>query len=184
MKGTTDIVANRRAAKWSTGENLARVLWACAGPAFRFSPRPLWGWRRFLLRSFGARIGRDVHIHPSVRVTMPWNVRIGDLSAVGDEVRLYALGAIAIGERTTISQGAHLCAGTHDYRRKDLPLIKASITIGDDVWICADAFIGPGVSIADLAIVAARAVVTKGVRRSAIVAGHPAVVIRERPAPL
>lgn len=180
---SVDVEANRRSAKWGTREKVGRVLWACFAPAFRLSPRPLWGWRRFLLRSFGATIGRDVHVYPSVRITIPWNVHIGDFTAVGDRVQLYALGPIAIGRRSTISQGAHLCAGSHDYRLTDLPLLKPPIAVGDDVWICADAFIGPGVRVSDRAIVAARSVVVRDVASGTIVGGHPAAWIKDRPVP-
>lgn len=158
------------------------MLWALVQPAFRLSPRPLWGWRRLMLRLFGARIGREVHIHPSVRITIPWNLHIGDLAAVGDDVRLYALGRIEIGRRATISQGAHLCAGTHDYRRAEFPLVKSPIAIGDDAWICADAFVGPGVRIAEMAIVGARSVVVRSVGIGSIVAGNPAIHLKQRPA--
>lgn len=177
----TDIEANRSARKWSRGEQAGRVLWALAQPAFRFSPRPLWGWRRALLRCFGASVGRGVHVHPTVRVTIPWHLAIGDLSAVGDGVVLYNLGPLRIGRRCTISQGAHLCGGTHDHRRKDFPLVKAPIAIGDDVWICADAFVGPGVSVGTSAIVGARSVAMRDVMSNTIVAGHPASWVRDRP---
>jgi putative colanic acid biosynthesis acetyltransferase WcaF len=178
-----DILHNRAAAKWTFREKVGRVLWATLRPCFRFSPRPIWGWRCGLLRLFGATIGRHVHIHPSVVVAIPWNLSVGDLTAIGDGAKVYNLGFIRIGQRSTISQGAHLCAGTHDYRHKDFPLVKSPITVGDDVWICADAFLGPGVTIADMAIVAARAVVMRDVPRAAIVAGNPAVTVKTRPLP-
>ena len=73
-----DIEANRAARKYSRAENVKRVLWALAWPLFRLSPRPLWGWRRLLLRLFGARVGRDVRIHPTVRFFAPWAFEIGD----------------------------------------------------------------------------------------------------------
>jgi putative colanic acid biosynthesis acetyltransferase WcaF len=87
---------------------------------------------------------------------------------------LYALGPISLGRATTVSQNSHLCAGSHDYRHADRPLTKPPITIGDSVWICADAFVGPGVNIGDGAIVGARAVVIKNVPEQTIVAGNPA----------
>jgi putative colanic acid biosynthesis acetyltransferase WcaF len=175
-----DIRANRAARKWSSAEQLGRVAWALVWPLFRFSPRPLWRWRVFLLKLFGARIGRHVHIHPSVSVEIPWNLRIGRFSAVGDRAILYNLGMVQIGSSTTISQGAHLCAGTHDYRTPEFPLVKSRISIGDNVWICADAFIGPGVKIEDRAIAGARAVVMHDVSAGCIVAGNPAVTIKRR----
>jgi putative colanic acid biosynthesis acetyltransferase WcaF len=178
-----DILRNRASAKWTLGEKIGRVLWATLRPCFRYSPRLLWGWRCSLLRLFGATIGRNVHIHPSVDVAIPWNLSVGDFSSIGDDAKIYNLGLVRIGQRTTISQGAHLCAGTHDYRRKDFPLVKSPISVGDDVWICADAFLGPGVAVADMAIVAARAVVMRDVPAAMIVAGNPATIVKTRPPP-
>jgi len=175
-----DVNANRRALKWSRREQVGRVLWGIAAPLFRLSPRPFWGWRRMLLRVFGAKVSPNVHIFPTVRITIPWNLDLGAQSAVGDRAILYALGPIRIGDRTTVSQGAHLCAGTHDWRDPAMPLLKPSITIGEDAWICADAFIGPGVSVGARAIVGARAVAVRDVAKGIIVAGNPAKEIGKR----
>jgi putative colanic acid biosynthesis acetyltransferase WcaF len=176
-----DIKGNRQETKWTQRELLFRALWELTrGPLFAWSPRPLWGWRRFVLRSFGARIGREVRIHPSVRIDIPWTLSIGDEAAVGDRAILYSLGMITIGARTTISQGAHLCAGTHDYHNSRMSLLKLPITIGEDVWICAEAFIGPSVVVDDCAIVGARAVVVKCVGKNSVVVGNPARKIRTR----
>lgn len=175
-----DVDCNRRSRKWSRREQAGRVLWALCTPLFVLSPRPLWSWRRMLLRLFGARVGQQVHVYPSVRITIPWNVSIGHGSAVGDRAILYALGPITLGQRVTVSQGAHLCAGTHDWRVPEMPLLKPPITVGDDVWICADAFIGPDVSVGANAIVGARAVVVKDVAAGMIVGGNPARVLRRR----
>lgn len=177
-----DVAANRRAVKYTRREMAGRVLWEIVRvPLFAWTPRPCWGWRRSLLRWFGAVVGRDAHIYPSVRIAMPWNVRVGNEVAVGDRAILYSLGRITIGDRATISQGAHLCAGTHDYVRADMALVKAPITVGAGAWICADAFVGPGVAVGDRAIVGARAVAMKDVDADAIVAGNPARLIRSRP---
>jgi putative colanic acid biosynthesis acetyltransferase WcaF len=161
---------------------LARILWEILrGPLFSWTPRPLWPWRRAVLRLFGAQIGRDVHVYPSVRITIPWNLQIGDEAAIGDNAILYSLGRIVIGKRATISQNAHLCAGTHNYRRADMELLKLPILIGEGVWVCADAFVGPNMNIGDYAIVGARAVVVNAVPDRAIVAGNPAKIVKMRP---
>ena len=176
-----EVEENRLAQKWSKHELTGRIMWALTYPLFRLSPRPFfWAWRRFLLRLYGAKIGRDVHIYPSVRITIPWHVEIGDAAAVGDRAILYALGPIRIGARATVSQGAHICAGTHDWRHPAMPLAKPPIEVGADVWVCADAFIGPGVTVGDGAIIGARAVVTKDVAPFTLMAGNPAQEIGRR----
>jgi len=175
-----DVHANRSSRKWTRSEQLGRVLWAAAWPLFRVSPRPMWWWRVALLRLFGAHIENDVHIYPSVAIEIPWNLTIGQYVAIGDRVTLYSLGTVEIGSETTISQGVHLCAGTHDYKKRDFPLVKAPIVIGKGAWICADAFVGPNVQIGDRSIVGARAVVMRQVPPDSIVAGNPAVLIKQR----
>lgn len=175
-----DVAANRQARKYSAGEMWRRVAWSVGGWLMRLSPRPCFGWRRWVLRGFGARVGREVRVYPGTRIYFPWNLRVGDWSAIGEDVLVYNLGVVVIGQRVTISHGAHLCAGTHDYRRADLPLLKPPIQVGDEAWICADAFVGPGVAVGPGAIVGARAVVMKDVPGETIVAGNPAVCIGRR----
>lgn len=175
-----DIDANRGATKWSAGALVGRVLWALVRPLFSLSPRQLWVWRRVLLRGFGAKVGKSVHIYPSVRVMIPWNLQIDNHTALGDRVIVYNLGMLTIGRDVTVSQGAHLCGGTHDYKTTSMPLLKAPIVIGRGAWICADAFVGPFVTIGEYAIVGARAVVTKSVPAKAIMVGNPARAVGDR----
>ena len=175
-----DVHANRLARKWTRSEQFGRILWSVVWPLFRLSPRTMWGWRVALLRLFGADIEKDVHIHPSVAIEVPWNLTIGQYVAIGHRAILYNLGRVEIGSETTISQGAHLCGGTHDYKKLGFPLVKSPILIGKGAWICADAFIGPNVQIGDRSIIGARAVVTRNVPPDSIVAGNPARLIRKR----
>ncbi len=169
-----DIEANRSSRKWTRKELMGRILWACFSPLFRWSPRPFWGWRRFLLTSFGAKVGQEVRIAPSAKIFIPWTLEIDDWSSIGFEALIYNLGTIKIGKNVTISQRAHLCAGTHDFRDPTMPLVKSQIKIGDNAWICADAFVGPDVTVEKGGIAAARAVVIKDVAAETIVAGNPA----------
>jgi putative colanic acid biosynthesis acetyltransferase WcaF len=180
MKQPVNIAANRKSKKYSLKELAARAAWAPGSLLFRIIPRPFFAIRCKLLRLFGARIGREVHIHPTARIFLPWQLSIGDYSAIGDRVIVYNLGRVTIGSRTTVSQHVHLCAGTHDYRDPAFPLIRLPITIGDDVWVCADAFLGPGVSVGNRAIVAARGVVVRDVPEGVIAAGNPARVVKSR----
>ncbi|MEO0672711.1 MAG: acetyltransferase, partial [Pseudomonadota bacterium] len=145
---TPDFAARRRP-QWSRRERAVRVIWALTQPLFRCSPRIAWGWRRGLLRLFGASVGADVHIHPTARIAIPWTLNFGDGAAIGDRAILYALGPMRIGAGVTISQNAHLCGGTHDHRDPAFPVVRSPITVADDVWIGADAFIGPGVEVGD-----------------------------------
>ncbi len=173
MSTQVDVARNRNTRSYSRAENMRRMLWAGVHPLFRFSPRPLWGWRRWMLRRFGAVIGQQVRVHPTARITMPWHLRIDDHAAVGDYAILYALGPIHIGARAAISQYAHLCAGTHDWRDSARPLRKLPVSVGADAWICADAFVGPGVNVGAGAILGARAVAMRDLAAMHIGVGNP-----------
>lgn len=173
-----NVEKNRKATKYSYAEQAKRILWGLAIPFFRFSPRIFWGWRRAILKMFGAKVGRGSHIYPSVRITMPWNISFGESCAIGEDARLYALGKIEIGERATISQGCHLCAGSHDISKPERPLTKPPITIGNDAWVAADAFVGPNVRVGKGAIVGARAVAVRDVPDNAVAVGNPARIIK------
>ena len=181
MDRKIDIAANRRASKWTRREQMGRIIWEIVGcRLFAWSPRPMWGWRRWLLRCFGANIGQAVRIDPSARIVIPWNLALDDNVGIGERAILYALGPITVGKNATISQHAHLCAGSHDFRGHDMRLTKPPIEVGAGAWICADAFVGPGVLIGDSAIVAARAVVVRDVAAGIVVAGNPAVQVGVR----
>jgi putative colanic acid biosynthesis acetyltransferase WcaF len=175
-----DIAANRRARKYTYGELFRRGLWGFGRLAFRFSPRPCFGWRRFVLRCFGAKIGEHVNTYPSTRIYFPWNLVVGDWSAIGEDAFIYNLGIVTLGEKVTISHRAQLCAGTHDYTQPDLPLLKPPIVIQAEAWICADAFVGPGVTVGAGAVVGARAVVMKNVQPWVIMGGNPANALKKR----
>lgn len=175
-----DIAANRSARKYTYTELLRRVLWGVGAVIFRWTPRLLYGTRNGLLRLFGAEVGRNVRIHPSATIYFPWNLSIGDWSSVGEGALIYNLGLIEIGEQVTISQRAHLCAGTHDATDPAMPLQKPPVTVGDQAWVCADAFVGPGVAVGEGAVVGARAVAVDDVGAWVIVGGNPARRLKER----
>lgn len=175
-----DIAANRQCAVYSSTEIIGRILWGIARPFFRFSPRTFFAWRRFLLRLFGAHIGKQVHIYNTAHIYLPWNLQIDDWSSIGEHALIYNLGAVRIGRKVTISQRAHLCAGTHDYNDPAFSLIKMPIEVGDHAWVCTDAFVGPGVTVGVGAVAGARAVVVKDVEPWNVVAGNPAKPIKTR----
>lgn len=175
-----DITAARASRSYTRREYLGRGVWGLVRPLFRMSPRPLYGWRNLLLRMFGAKIGARVRIDASVRIAIPWNLSIGDDASVGEKAVLYNLGRIDIGARATVSHMAHLCAGTHDYEDPRLPLLRLPISIGSDAWVCAQSFVGPGVSIGTGAVVGAGAVAISDVDDWMVVAGNPARPVKAR----
>jgi putative colanic acid biosynthesis acetyltransferase WcaF len=175
-----DIAANRRARQYPRKEMFYRVVWVFGKILFRWSPRICFGWRRFILRCFGADVGNNVHIYNSAIIYFPWHFKIGDWSSVGEDALVYNLGPVVIGSKVTISHRSHLCAGTHDYNRADLPLLKPPIIVKDQAWICAGAFVGPNITIGHGAVVGACAVVIKNVEPWTIVGGNPAKFIKKR----
>jgi putative colanic acid biosynthesis acetyltransferase WcaF len=157
-----------------------QLWWIVEALFVRLSPQGLYGWRRSILRLFGARVGRGVLIRPSVRIVYPWKVTIGDNAWIGDDVNLYSLGEITIGHDVVISQGCYLCTGSHDYRDAAFPIFARPIVVEPEVWIAALCFLNPGVRIGRGAVIAARSVVLSDVPERTIVGGHPAKIVGDR----
>jgi putative colanic acid biosynthesis acetyltransferase WcaF len=152
-----------------------RILWACVqATIFRFSFHNWYGWRNLLLRCFGARLHPTAVVRRTVRIECPWNLTMGANSCLGDFAIAYCLGPVVLGDRVSVSQYAHLCAGTHDYRHPDMPLVRKPITVEDDAWIAADAFVGPGVRVGQGAVLGARAVAMRDLEPWWVYSGHSA----------
>ena len=147
---------------------------------FRLSPTPLHFWRTFLLRCFGAKVGFGAHVYPAVKIWAPWNLEIGEETGIANGVTLYSQGKIRIGKRAVISQGSHLCAGTHDFEQPGFPLVTKPITIEDHAWLAAEVFVHPGVTIGEGCVVGARSVVTKDLPDWMVCSGFPAKALRVR----
>lgn len=158
-----------------------RTIWGLVYIVFfKFSPKPLFGYRNFILRLFSANIGRGVAIYPSVKIWLPSNLKIEDDVAVGANVIIYNQGDVVIKKRAIVSQGVHICASTHNYNDPLHPLVLSPILINEDVWVCADAFIGPSVTIGAGAVIGARAVIIKNGEAWSVYAGNPAIKIKNR----
>jgi len=157
-------------------ELLERELWSLAqATLFRWSPKPCHRYRAWLLRLFGADIAAidKVVIFPTARITLPKRLKLEERSMVGPNVTLYNLARIHLRRGANISQNCHLCAGTHDFARWEMPLVAKPIIIGENVWIAADVFIGPGVEIGELAVIGARSVVMRSIPSKVVAAGVP-----------
>ncbi|WP_426370153.1 putative colanic acid biosynthesis acetyltransferase [Pseudocolwellia sp. HL-MZ7] len=166
---------------FSLQNKLIRVIWRFVYIVFfRFSPVPLFKYRNFILKLFGANLQTTSRIYPSVSIWLPANLSIGSQSTLGPFVDVYNQGKITIGDKVIVSQGAHLCASTHDYNDPLHPLLLAPINVSNDVWICAEAFIGPNVAIDLGCVVGARAVLTKSTEEWTVYGGNPAKALKKR----
>ncbi len=159
-----------------------RLAWGIIWALF-IRPTPPWtchAWRRFLYRLFGATIGKGSKIDPTCRCWAPWNLTLGQYTALAEGVDCYAVDKITIGSKVAISQRSFLCTASHDITSLQRPLIHKPITIGDHAWVCAEAFVGPGVTLGEGAVAAARAVLCKDVEPWTVVGGNPAKLIKQR----
>lgn len=165
----------------SISNQIARQIWMIVWFfLFRPSPRNFKGWRRFLLRLFGAQLGRNVRVCASCRIWAPWNLSVGDNSTMGDFVDCYSVAQVTLGANSIISQYTYICAATHDYGDSSFPLVPKPIFVGDDVWVAAGAYLSPGIRVNDGAIVGAKACVYKDVSANTVVGGNPAKYIKDR----
>ncbi|TMM29908.1 colanic acid biosynthesis acetyltransferase WcaF [Polaribacter aestuariivivens] len=159
---------------------VVQLWWLVQSLLFNTSPQFLYGYRRFLLRLFGAKVGEKVIIRPSVKITYPWKVSIGDYSWIGDDVTLYSLGEIEIGKNVVISQKSYLCTGSHDLTKSDFPIYSKKIVIQDECWIATDVFVAPGITIKKGTVVGARSSVYHNLSSNKVFVGNPAKEIRDR----
>lgn len=160
-----------------------RFIWGLAYFwLFKFSPRALFFWRTWILKCFGAQIGKECKVYPSVKIWNPKHLILGDRVIIGDSVDLYNVGSIEIESDVTISQYAFLCTASHDIECPQRKLIVQPIHIRKGAWVFAAAFVGMGVSVEAGAVVAARSVVVKNVGAFEVVAGNPAKLIKKRQA--
>jgi putative colanic acid biosynthesis acetyltransferase WcaF len=159
---------------------IVQLWWITNATLFSWSPQVLFGWRRFLLRCFGAEIGEKVLIRSSVKITYPWKLKIGDYSWIGDDCVLYNLGQITIGNNVALAHKVYLNTGGHEYDKPTFDIFAKPVIIEDECWLTNDVYIAPGVTIAKGAIIAARSTVLKNVKEGTINAGTPSKPIKDR----
>ncbi|MFL6583901.1 MAG: DapH/DapD/GlmU-related protein [Chthoniobacterales bacterium] len=181
----TQIVAPRQSSPyespWSASDRFMRVLWQFCWFIFcLWTPKPANPWRLFWLRVFGARIDGVPFVHQRARIEIPWNLVLHDRACLGDRANAYSLGEIEIGVGATVAQEVYLSTGTHDFSNAALPLSVAKITIGDEAFVGARAFLMPGITIGARAVIGACSVVTKDIAADEVAAGNPCRVLRPR----
>lgn len=158
-----------------------QILWYLVNALiFKSSLMPISGIKIFLLRMFGAKIGTGVNIKPSVNIKYPWKLHVGDYSWIGEEVWIDNLADVNIGKSVTLSQGAMLLTGNHNYKCKSFDLITKPIVLEDGVWIGAKAVVCPGVVCETHAVLSVSSVATKKLDSYSIYQGNPAEFIKRR----
>ena len=182
MKETQSIPVEKYQDSLSVINKLRRLIWNIVAlilfrpfsfPCFRL-------WRNFVLRLFGAKIGKGSVIRSTSVIWDPRNLVVGDRTCIGPFTRIYNPAPITLGDKVTISQYAYLCTASHDIYVASHPLVTKPIFINSFAWVAADAFIGMGVTIGQGAVVGARAAVFKDVAPWTVVGGNPARFIKER----
>jgi putative colanic acid biosynthesis acetyltransferase WcaF len=165
----------------SAANKLMRLGWGIVWLVlFRPTPRVLHGWRRFLLRLFGAKLARRTSIYPSVQIWAPWQLEMHEGSCLSPYVDCYNVDRVVLGRKATVSQYSYLCTATRDYNTPGLPMVSAPIVIEEEAWVTAQAYVGPGITVGRGAVVGACSVVTRDVEDWMVVVGNPARAVRRR----
>ncbi|URT73441.1 putative colanic acid biosynthesis acetyltransferase [Cytobacillus firmus] len=175
-------LANYSQHNYSRGKNGLYILlwWIIQGTLFKFSIHNMYSWRNFLLKIFGANIGKSVKVRATAKFTYPWKVSIGDYSWIGDNVQFYSLDEITVGSHCVISQESYLCTGSHNIKDPNFGLITKPIVVKNGAWVASDVFIYPGVTINEMAVVGARSTVTKDIPANEVHVGSPAKFVKNR----
>ena len=169
---------------FSTSNKLRRLVWnICWAIFYRLSPRPLHGWRSFLLRCFGAKLGPNCHFYPNSKVWAPWNLHCEDLVAVADGAEIYNPAPMRFGSHAILSQDSYVCGATHDLDDPAFPLLAFAMEIGAHAWVCARASVAPGINLGEGSVLGLGSVATRHLEPWTVYAGVPAVKIKERKRP-
>jgi putative colanic acid biosynthesis acetyltransferase WcaF len=160
---------------------IKRVVWALVYRlAFRYTPNPMRKWRVFILRCFGAKVSPLARISPTAVITFPWNLEMEDYATLGPEAICYSTAPVFIGHMATVSQYAYLCTASHDYEDSNFTLYAKPIRIESQAWVCADAMVGPGVTVGEGAVLGAKSTAFKDLQPWKVFHGTPAVLVKER----
>lgn len=167
---------------YNPGRNIfVRVFWMLISTLFvQCNWNPLSSVRIFLLRLFGAKIGRGVVVKPRVHIKYPWHLSVGDYVWIGEQVWIDNLTHVSIGNHACISQGAYLLTGNHSYNHQTFGLMVKPIIIEEGVWIGAKSIVAPGVKCHSHSVLTVASVATKNLPPYSICSGNPATVIKER----
>lgn len=182
-----DILDASQTNTWESGTSftlrnrLYRFAWSATWKVLAaWTPPCMHWWRRCLLRLFGAKVASTAGIYPSARIWSPANLEIGEFAFIGPEVKVYSMAKITLAPYALASQGAHICAGTHDIEDVNFQLKALPVVIGSRAWIAADAFVGPGVHVGNGAVLGARGCAFRDLEPWTVYAGNPARPLKQR----
>lgn len=168
-------------ATYPISHRLFRAVWGATWWLLAsWTPPPMRGWRRFLLRLFGARIAPSAGVYGTAHIWYPPNLEVGPHAFIGPGAKIYCMANIHIGSYALVSQGAHLCSGTHDISDPNFQLITRPIVLGEKAWIAAEAFVGPGVTVGEGAVLGARGVAMRDLEPWTVYRGNPAQPVKMR----
>lgn len=181
FKGVRTPVLTSGEIRFSLRNKALRAVWGLVWLVFAsWTPAQLAGWRRTLLRVFGARMADSADVRGGARIWYPANLVMEERTVIADGVNCYNMAQVVLHHDSIVSQRVHLCAGTHDYTRKSHPLVVKPISVGPSAWVAAEAFVSPGTVVSEGVVVGARAVVFRVLTPWSVYAGNPAVVLKGR----
>jgi putative colanic acid biosynthesis acetyltransferase WcaF len=158
-----------------------RALWLVVEALVMLNPVVTpYGLKRWVLRRFGARVGRGVLIKPNVHIKYPWHLEVGDNVWIGERAWIDNFVSVRIGSSAVVSQGAYLCTGNHDWSDPGMGLMVKPITIEQGAWVGAFSRIAPGVTVGMNAIITLGSVLLKDAQPNGIYTGNPAMLVGER----
>lgn len=168
-------------ASFPIGHRVKRAFWNATWLALAsWTPAPFHPWRRLLLRLFGAKIAPTSTIYGSAHIWYPPNLEVGQYATIGPRANVYCMARVRLEEYAVLSQGAHICAGSHDISDAHFQLVAKPIVVGARAWIAAEAFVGPGVTVGEGAVLAARGVAFRDLEPWTVYVGNPASVTKRR----
>lgn len=168
-------------ASFSLSNRLFRLAWMASWFLLAsWTPGPMHGWRRFVLRLFGTKIASTAGVYGSARIWNPANLEVGHAAFIGPGVTVYNMARITFGPYALASQGAYLCTGTHDIEDPNFQLVAKPIVLSTRAWVAAQAFVGPGVTLGEGAVLGARACAFRDLDPWMVYAGNPARPIKPR----
>lgn len=147
---------------------------------FRWTPNQIKKIRILLLRLFGAKLADTVNINRTAKIELPWNLKMGHLSSLGENSWIYCLNTIEIGDKCCIGKDVSLITGSHSLESSQFELTTKPIKINDCCWIATGSYILPGVILEDFSVVGALSVVVKNTEKFDVIAGNPAKFIKKR----